>query len=208
MRNLIACLSIVTLAFAQGNHSTAKKSEIIIVSKVGDPVSDRPTGPFQPATTAYLAGWEPPRFDGGLSKYAHISGATWIWMNDFVGDLNHPLYFPKIFSIPEGVSDITGTLEITADNFFSFSINGLDFGGTQPPDYCQWAYIYKFSINNLKSGDNYLFITVQGVHPRTPSGLVYKLTISYSEIPVVSKGDSKDYCENFQNNLKLASNWD
>jgi hypothetical protein len=193
IRNFIVYFSIFALVFAQGNHPTAKKTEIIIVSAIGDPVSNNQSGPFQPASTAYLAGWEKPRFDGGLANYAFIKGATWIWMKDFIGDFQQPLYFPKIFYIPEGATEITGTLEITADNFFSFSINGLNYRGTGPPDRRQWANVYRFSITNLKPGENYLFITAYEVHPQTPSGLVYKLTVQYKEIPVVKIEDTKDF---------------
>jgi hypothetical protein len=155
---------------------------ITVVSLVGDPVSASPSGPFVPATTAYLAGWEPPRPDGGLSCYAYIEGAYWIWMDDYISSWpDNPLYFLKHFDIPENATNITGTMQITADNFFNFYVNGVDYGGTTPPDIYQWGYIYTYEITNLSPGTNELFIKAWEAGPRSPSGLVYKLIINYDQ---------------------------
>ena len=157
---------------------TASFEEQEIVSLVGDPVSTSATGPFVVATTAYpgTEGAER-RPDGGFGGYAHIQGAYWVWMGDFIGDLDHPLYFYKEFSIPEWATNVTGTMEITADNFFTFSVNDINYGGTEPPDTSQWANTYSYPITNLSTGRNHLLITVWEAHPGSPSGLVYRLTI-------------------------------
>jgi uncharacterized repeat protein (TIGR02543 family) len=166
-------------------YSSSQPNVLTVVSLVGDQVSTSPTGPFVAATTAYL-GSEVGRIqpDGGLPEYAHIQGAYWIWMDDFIGDLDHPLYFLKTFSIPDGAVGITGTIQITADNFFNLSINGMDYGGTTPPDTYQFENIYTFPVTNLSPGENHLLITVWEDDPGgTPSGLVYKLTVETGEAP-------------------------
>jgi len=154
---------------------------LTVASMIGDLVSSTPAGPFVPATTAYL-GTEVGRIqpDGGLPEYAHIDGTYWIWMDDFIGDIDNPLYFLKTFSIPEGAIDITGTMQITADNFFNLSINDVDYGGTEPPNTLQFENIYTYSITNLLPGENHLLITASEAISGTPSGLMYKLVIHYA----------------------------
>jgi hypothetical protein len=90
---------------------------LTVVSLVGDLVSNSSTGPFVPATTAYLAGRQLPRDDGGLDKYVRIKDAYWIWMDNFIGDMTNPLYFTKTFQIPGSAIDIIGTMEVSTDNY-------------------------------------------------------------------------------------------
>jgi len=172
--------SFITAAAAPTPTPTLSNT-LTVASMIGDPVSTTPAGPFVPATTAYL-GTEVGRIqpDGGLPEYAHIDGTYWIWMDDFIGDIDNPLYFLKTFSIPEGAIDITGTMQITADNFFNLSINDVDYGGTEPPDTFQFENIYTSSITNLLPGENHLLITASEAIPGTPSGLMYKLVIYYT----------------------------
>jgi putative nucleotidyltransferase with HDIG domain len=165
---------VIPVSVVRGGPNT-----LTVVSLVGDSVSTAPAGPFVSATTAYR-GTQP---DGGLPQYPHIEGAYWIWMDGFVGDLAHPLYFLKTFSIPDGSVGIKGTIRITADNFFNLSINGVNYGGTAPPDTEQWRNLHAFPVTNLSPGENRISITAWEGVPGTPSGLVYELTVEMSGPP-------------------------
>lgn len=163
---LLFCLVVVTSAV-----TTADVVALTIASNWGDPVSDSPTGPWSDATGPYL---------GGDPRYPQIPGAAWIWMDGYISSWpDFPLYFPKTIELPPGATGITATMEITADNFFHFSVNDSDYGGTHPPDTRQWENIYSYPVTNLEPGWNDLMVRGWESIPGTASGVVYKLTISY-----------------------------
>ncbi len=153
-----------------------------VVSSFGDPVLTDFTGPFYPATHAYLAGLQKPRDDGGYNPYVRIEGAKWIWRGDFIGDMYKPLFFPKTFSIPNGATEIVGIMEIAADDYFNFSINEVNYGITSSPydSRLERNQIHTYPITSLAAGDNDLLVSAWEFNPGTPSGLIYKLTIAYN----------------------------
>lgn len=145
--------------------STPRTIVTQIVSGIGDPVSTTPEGPFDLRATA---GYVP------VESWATISGATHIWYGDY---RSGPLYFAKDLEIPADATDVTASIQITADNFFTLKLNGVNYGGTTSPDTAQYKKIYTFDLANLRSGENHLLI--EAIDIGGSAMLIYKCTLSY-----------------------------
>jgi hypothetical protein len=148
--------------------STPQMVALQIVSAVGDPASKTPDGPFDLQATG---GYYP------VDAWARIPGATHIWYRDYTSG---PLYFAKVIEIPAEATDVKGSIQITADNFFSLKLNGVNYGGTTPPDAAQYTKIYTFDLMNLRPGNNYLLVEANDVGGSAM--LIYRCTLSY-QIP-------------------------
>ena len=145
--------------------STSRMVAIQVVSAIGDPVSTTPDGSFDLQATG---GYYP--YEG----WARIPGATHIWYRDYTSG---PLYFTKVIEVPAEATDVTGSIQITADNFFSLRLNGKDYGGTTPPDGAQYSKIYTFDLTNLGPGTNSLL--VEATDAGGSAMVIYKCALSY-----------------------------
>jgi hypothetical protein len=147
-------------------------------------------------------------------SWPSISDATWIWRTyetNVVDEYNTVpeggWYFQRQFSLPDCASNIHGTLQITADNAYTVSLNNNAIGGDgamnkNGPDNQEWSTVENYNIDHkLQAGSNELSIRAMNwfylppydTSHGNPAGLIYKATISY-DLPD-SDGDGVLDCE-------------
>ena len=144
-----------------------------IVSDTTDHVDG---GAFAVATYAAHPNWT-----------AHIPGATWIWKTFFVANpgIDEVTHFTKDFVVSGAVA--SATMTISADNSYSFSINGTPIGGDNTEYNYRAENQHTFNVTtNLHAGTNTLTFEVKnwgmtGASPEAnPAGLLYKLHIGFA----------------------------
>jgi len=138
-------------------------------------------------------------FGNAVATWVHpswpsISGATWIadtyYEEDPVNDTW--LKFQKSFTIPSNAIDISGSIEITSDNAYELSFNGVLIGsdgevyGPCHDDH-EWSSIENWTVSP-QTGTNTIEVIVRNYagnsNPTSnPIGVLYKMTVDY-ETPV------------------------
>ncbi len=121
----------------------------------------------------------------GPAWSADFEGAKWIWYSrepmpnsiNFPGGVN---CFRRAFTLPSDASVKSAELLLTADNLYSFDLNGK-VAGEGHPDPNVWSQPKRFNVTDLLAGGrNVLAIeainTVAG-----PAGLIVKLTVQLSD---------------------------
>lgn len=117
------------------------------------------------------------------SQYANIPDASWIWSSSLVDSVDNmgPIEFNRVFTIPQGATSITGTIQITADNKYSLFLNNAQIGESD-----NWQEVKTYQITP-KPGENTLKIEALNFGPpiyqvdpyKNPAGLIYRAEIKY-----------------------------
>ncbi len=191
MQRALALLSLVSLAFSPwrpaATHAQIELTTDTLVSEPGDLVIG-PTGGRHDAVLTYghsgCTGVDNNGFcTGGL--WPTLPGAHWIWNRRLVSATEAVygtpwLTFEKSFTIPMSATNVTGQIQLTADNVYELYLNGLPIGGD--------GNVSKIDTYGLapRNGSNTLLIRVFGLPanptftPATnPAGLIYSAQISY-----------------------------
>lgn len=122
-------------------------------------------------------------YDDNSAWTAAISGATWIWSDEFVQEpvAGETQTFLKSFNLSGAVTD--ATLEIAADNSYVVYINDVQVGADLAEDNFSSVDTVINITDDLVSGVNTLkFVVtnmpeVDGTAQSNPAGLLYKLDI-------------------------------
>lgn len=142
------------------------------------------------------ATWRPAAACWVHPNWPSISGATWIWTRYLVDPYEeyHTLppegyrTFRKTFTIPDGAFDISGSINIGADNAYRLYINGAFLGADgalsrDGPDFQEWQTIEAFNFIPQLGTNEILIKAVNyldtGTATSNPSGLIFKATVSY-----------------------------
>jgi hypothetical protein len=128
-------------------------------------------------------GWEPPEFAWVHPLWVSIPGAAWIWPYYRVvsSDQFGPYDFQREFSLPDDISDVTGTIQVSSDDVYSLSINGELIA--DEVNAVRTTNTYPFTP---EPGYNIIEFTVYnilefGVDPdNNPAGILYRADISYT----------------------------
>lgn len=141
-------------------------------------------GPYSGTVTPSVLTWK-------HGSWPLIAGAQWIssayWVEDPVNDSWR--LFTRSFSVPSNATNLSGTLQITADNAEEVELNsspvGLD-GEVYGPftDNQEWNTILSHSVSP-QPGNNTLEVMMRnyampsGTVTSNPAGLIYKMDYEY-----------------------------
>jgi len=183
----IFVLLVMLLAVVFGSQTVqAEPATLTVVSDTNTQwLADGTT--WQPAVACWVHG-----------SWPTIAGATWIWRTQYTDPLweyaNVPTggwYFQRTFSLPSAAYDISGSINITADNAYYLYVNGNAIGGDgalsrDGPDTQQWKTVEEFAITQFQPGQNTILIRSMnyfdsGSSSSNPAGLVFKAEITYKE---------------------------
>ena len=134
------------------------------------------------------SGWIPVSEVPVHPNWPSISGAKYIWSTSSWDEAKNlgPFRFQRSFEIPAGAKNIAGTIQITADNSYTVSINEKNIGSDN-----DWTKIEKYTNLPLVPGKNTILIIASntpylaadiaaGADTKSnPAGLIYSLTYSY-----------------------------
>jgi hypothetical protein len=153
-----------------------------------------------------------PTWKSTIPCYVHpswpsISGATWIWRTQYTDPAweysNVPQYstdpvkygwlFKRDFNLPDGAYDISGSIDITADNGYELSVSGNPIGGDgsmhiNGPDYKEWSTIETYDITSaITSGTNTISVRALnwfsgGSSSSNPAGFTFKAHTCYKYV--------------------------
>ena len=150
------------------------------------------------------SGWQPTVACWVHPSWPEIEGATWIWRTEYTDPVweynNVPdggWFFRKVFTIPEDAYKIAGSIEITVDNSYNLSINGVFIGGDgtmskDGPDSLEWKTIESFDISGaLTPGENTILIRALnyyswGSSTTNPAGIIFKAVVTYCKPTVTN----------------------
>lgn len=170
-------------------HAEVKHS----VNHNGCFASDTNTEWYDPAAT----GWTPAFATWVHPSWPPITDATWIWRTaqtdpawEYANVPTGGWEFRRLFEIPGSAYNITGTLEITADNSYSADLNAGYVGtdgsmNKDGPDTQSWSSVEAYDISTLlEPGSNALNVHAlnyfsSGIFSSNPAGLIFKLCSSY-----------------------------
>lgn len=126
-----------------------------------------------------------------------ITDADWVWRTEYTDPIweydNVPeggWFFRKVFNIPEDAYKLVGSIEITVDNSYNLSVNGVSIGGDgtmskDGPDSLEWKTVESFDISGaLTPGENTILIRALnyfswGSSKTNPAGIIFKATVTY-----------------------------
>jgi hypothetical protein len=187
---LLAIMLSVTISAVAGSvRAETRIAEITITQTV---VSDTTNEWWDGAA------WQPAVACWVYPDWPSIPGATWIWRSYKITSWEEhgPVIFRKGFTLPENAFDITGSIQITADNAYELYLNGRLIGRdgfvTSPPIHhkddplhaIRWKGIETYNFVP-QPGENEIII--KAVNYRSdiiswrfnPAGLIYRADISY-----------------------------
>jgi hypothetical protein len=113
------------------------------------------------------------------------SAASWVWPYALVDQVNKegPFTIRQSFSIPCCATGISTKINITANKSYVLSYNGQTIGSGSTPAF--YAYMIPDSYYPAsQTGENIIQVTAVNsgsVLPDNPSGVIYEITIDYSE---------------------------
>lgn len=126
-------------------------------------------------------------YDGHDNWTADIPGAIWVWVTEFVDELDNPedesIYtFKETFTV---TNPSEATLVINADNWYKIIVNGVEVVNRTDnsyQDFQQMTYTTEI-LDELVSGENEIEFVVTnqeldgGTKLTNPAGLLFKLTV-------------------------------
>jgi hypothetical protein len=183
---LVMILLAGTIGVALWGAARAASVSITVVSDAGIPYTGTAEGTGTAVYTygnAGCAGLDVNNFCTSGGAWPAIPGAHWIWATQQTSDaqVDLPITFTKAFSLPAGASGITGSIQITADNFFVLNVNGTQVGSGS-----DWSHIYPFDISHyLHAGPTQNVIQVVGTNAccgsgfGNPAGIIFQANVTY-----------------------------
>ena len=127
-----------------------------------------------------------PTYDQNARWTAQIPGATWIWTEYLLSDPVNDTFasFSRSFALPADAYAITGKVTVSADNSYTFEVNGA-FGGESAIETNYFGTIDHSLDGLLGAGINTLDFDVHnwaqggGTPYSNPAGLMFKVEVSF-----------------------------
>jgi hypothetical protein len=120
---------------------------------------------------------------GGL--WLTIAGAHWIWATRLVPGAEAVygtawLTFARTFTVPSSATNITGRIQITADDVYELYLNGLPVGaGGSSSQIGTWSLTPRHGSNTLRIRAFSLPGNPTSTPSTNPAGLIYSAQISF-----------------------------